>query len=79
MNLAQQLMKLKRQLENDEKSLIRIETEKKLEVKKLQKRGLTTTKKAKEELAKWRLKRDTIQKEIRKKMYSVNELYGKFL
>jgi len=79
MSLEQQLLKLKTQLKKDENDLVRIETEKKIELKELHKKGITTKEKAREQMAKWRLKHAAIQKEIQAKMDSINELYGAYL
>lgn len=76
MSLEQQLLKLKNQLKDDENSLIRIVTEKQLELKKLQKKGLKTSGEARKAIGQWKVKKEKIQKEVQDKLDSINDSYG---
>ena len=79
MSLEQQLLKVKKQLKEDENELVRIETEKKLELKKLQKIGIKTTTEARKLIGEWKNTKDRLQQEIQAKIDSIHEVYGEYI
>ena len=79
MSLEQQLLKVKNQLKEDENELVRIETEKKLEVKQLQKKGIKTTKEARKLIGEYKIVLDKRQQEIQAKLDSIQEMYGEYI
>ena len=77
MSLEQELIKIKKEIEQAKAKLIRLETEREMKLKQLQLFGAKTLTEAEKLIKQWEKKRDQAEEQLQDFLQQIEEQYGK--